>query len=203
MRIFKNIAHRLELAIIDEDGAFVPGLVVSFDVRRCSDNVSVASGVMSEVAPAYTATVTPTGTGDYRVIYTSPAGYENGFESLTVDDYDNFKANVSALALQTTANDIKAHTDLLPAVPAAAGAPMTLTAGERQDILNTLLLTADTIESGVSMRTSMRTLLALFAGIASGGGTNTINFKNPAGTDSRVSMVVDVDGNRSSTELLG
>jgi len=196
MRIFKNVAHRLELAIIDDDGAFVSGLTVAYDVRRCSDNVSVASGVMTESAPAYTTTITPVAVGDYRVIYTTPVGYENGFESLTVDDYDNFKPDISALALQTTSVDIQAKTALIPASPAATGAAMTLTPAERQAILAAL-------KTGVSFRTALRTFLALWAGLATGGGTGDIHFSNPAGTDARVNMLADIDGNRASVELLG
>ena len=203
MRIFKNVAHRLELAIIDDDGAFVSGLTVAYDVRRCSDNVSVASGVMTESAPAYTTTITPVAVGDYRVIYTTPVGYENGFESLTVDDYDNFKPDISALALQTTSVDIQAKTALIPASPAATGAAMTLTPAERQAILAALMTTPDTVETGVSFRTALRTFLALWAGLATGGGTGDIHFSNPAGTDARVNMLADIDGNRASVELLG
>ena len=203
MRIFKGIPHKLELAILDDSGAFVNGLSISYDVRKCSDNTSVAAGTMSEVVPAYTTTITLNELGDYRVVYVTPTNYENGMENLTVDDYVNYKADVSLLALQATLNDVKARTELLPDVPAAAGDEMTMSPAERLLLIEALLTTADTIETGINFRSSLRAVLATLAGIADGGGTPNQTFSNPAGTDPRVIMKVDIDGNRSSMSILG
>ena len=56
-------------------------------------------------------------------------------------------------------------------------------------------------ESGVTTLEAIQTLLATLAGEASGGGTSTIEFKNPAGDTTRVTMTVDTSGNRSAVTL--
>ena len=57
------------------------------------------------------------------------------------------------------------------------------------------------VESGVTTNDAIKALLATMAGEATGGGTSTIEFKNPAGDTTRVTMTVDTDGNRSAVTL--
>lgn len=101
MRIFKNLPHKLELAIIDTNGNYVTGLNVTYVIIKCSDGSVVDSGSMDEINSIYTKEYTFTVLGEYRVKYTTPTGYENGFETIIVDEYDNFKADVSLIKAKT------------------------------------------------------------------------------------------------------
>jgi len=102
--IFKNIPHRLEAEVLDANGKPVSGLSLTYEVKRCLNDELVYAGSLLETGSIYSAEVTLTGTEEYRVKYTTPATYHDGFENLIVGDFDNYKANVSSLALQTTAN---------------------------------------------------------------------------------------------------
>jgi hypothetical protein len=97
MRIFENIPHKIETVVIDEYGFYVSGLTINYEVRKCSDNNLVTSGVMSGSGVIYTAEVTFTEAGEYRVKYITPTGYEKGFENIVVDSYNNFKNDLTAL----------------------------------------------------------------------------------------------------------
>jgi hypothetical protein len=56
-------------------------------------------------------------------------------------------------------------------------------------------------EDNVTTGEAIKALLAVMAGEATGGGTSTIEFKNPEGDTTRVTMTVDNDGNRSAINL--
>lgn len=111
MRLFKNIPHKLELSVTDLNGDFVSSLLINYEVRKCLDNSVISSGTMSEINFVYTKEITLTEIGEYRVKYITPLGYENGFENIIVDEYDNYKADVSDLALEETLQLIKTETD--------------------------------------------------------------------------------------------
>lgn len=66
-----------------------------------------------------------------------------------------------------------------------------------QEILNQ----PDGIETGVSVKGTLRALLATLAGKTDGGGTNNIYFRNPQDSIDRVAMTVDESGNRSAVTL--
>lgn len=100
--LYKNIAYKLELVVLDNNGKFTPGLTVTYEIRKCSDNSLFDSGTMSETSSVYYVDVTFTESAEYRIKYVTPTGYENGFTDILVEDYDNYKANVSALALDAT-----------------------------------------------------------------------------------------------------
>lgn len=100
--LYKNIAYKLELVVLDNDGKFAPGLTVTYEIRKCSDDSLFASGTMSETSSVYYVNIIFTEVAEYRIKYVTPTGYEDGFEDILVEDYDNYKANVSALALDST-----------------------------------------------------------------------------------------------------
>jgi hypothetical protein len=100
-------------------------------------------------------------------------------------------------AVDTEVAAIKAKTDLLPASPAATGDAMTLTAGERNAVADALLDRADGVETGVTVRQSLRLANAANGGKTNGGGTSTFNVRDLADTKNRVVATVDADGNRS------
>jgi hypothetical protein len=83
---YKDIAYKLELVVLDDVGKFAPGLTITYEIRKCLDNSLFASGTMSEISSVYYTDVTFTVSAEYRVKYTTPAGYENGFDEILVED---------------------------------------------------------------------------------------------------------------------
>jgi len=51
----------------------------------------------------------------------------------------------------------------------------------------------------ISLRDAIRIFLSVLCGLSTGGGTNTISFRDLLNTKNRVSMTVDVNGNRTVT----
>jgi hypothetical protein len=85
MKIFSpNIEYKFDLSIIDENGAFVTGLTIAYEIRDVSDNGLVTSGTMTPVGDLYVITYTFTEVGQYRILYYTPEGYENGNEEVLV-----------------------------------------------------------------------------------------------------------------------
>lgn len=60
---------------------------------------------------------------------------------------------------------------------------------------------AGVIEGTLTLKQVLRIALAWFGGKATGGGTTTITFRDPADTQNRVVMTVDSNGNRSAVTL--
>lgn len=61
----------------------------------------------------------------------------------------------------------------------------------------------EVVEGTITMRQMLRIFLSKLAGEANGGGTTTINFRDNADSKNRISMTVDVNGNRSAVSLDG
>jgi hypothetical protein len=59
----------------------------------------------------------------------------------------------------------------------------------------------DVIEGTISIKQAMRLFLAVLVGISSGGGGNTVVFKDTLGVKDRVEAVVDSTGNRITVAL--
>ncbi len=81
------------------------------------------------------------------------------------------------------------------------GNAMSLTTSERSTLAGVILSLPDGIEPDITLKTSLQAVLSTVAGLASGGGTANIAFRNANNTSNRVTMVVDVDGNRSSVTI--
>lgn len=117
---YTNTTYYLETSVIDDNGDFVTGLSLSYEVRKSSDNSLFASGVLTSEGNVYKASIIFTSIGQYRVFYTTPSGYENGLDIIlavvpeitdaTIYDYftdgsreDTFKADVSDVATEANA----------------------------------------------------------------------------------------------------
>ena len=96
-RIYKDVTHKLEVGVIDQYGNFVSGLLVTYEVKRCSDDGIIQDGVLPEigVTGVYSVPITISINGEYRVKYTTPSGYENGFEDLIVSDAEAIDSTVA------------------------------------------------------------------------------------------------------------
>ncbi len=84
----------------------------------------------------------------------------------------------------------------------AAGDAMALTTGERSSTATAILDLTDGVETGITMRQSLRYIAAALAGQAAGLDGTTVTFRaiDNAGT-TRITATVDSDGNRSSVTL--
>jgi hypothetical protein len=59
------------------------------------------------------------------------------------------------------------------------------------------------VEGSLTMRQMLRVFMAALAGKASGGGTTAITFRDNADSKARITLTVDVDGNRTAVTLDG
>jgi hypothetical protein len=134
-----------------------------------------------------------------------PGAYSAGTAGKIVGD--NINATVSSRASQTTLDTlddyvdtevaaIKAKTDLIPAAPAAVGDIPT--ANQNADAL---LDRAAGIETGYTLRQSMRIMLSSLAGKLSGAATTTVAIRDVGDSKNRITASVDADGNRSAVTL--
>jgi len=79
-----NVSYFLEIVLTDSDGKFVTGETVTYDIYNSDTNASIFSGTMTSEGNIYKAEVTFTTAGQYRVFYNTPAGFEDGSESILV-----------------------------------------------------------------------------------------------------------------------
>jgi len=89
--LFKDTEYKIDIGIVDELGNFATGLTVTYDVRKATDNSLVTSGTTTEISGIYSYTYTFTENLEYRSKFTTPIGYENGFENILV--VDEFASN--------------------------------------------------------------------------------------------------------------
>ena len=85
MKVIKNIPTNFEVAIQDNYGKFVSGLTITYEVRKCSDDSVVTSGTATETNNVYHFTYTFTTAEQYRLEWTTPATYEDGFDTIEVE----------------------------------------------------------------------------------------------------------------------
>jgi hypothetical protein len=113
-------------------------------------------------------------------------------------------------AVKTVVDAVQAKTDNLPTDPADASVLAALI-DTVDNFVDTevaaiktgvdALTAANGVEAGISLLQAQKAILSAMAGIATGGNTDTIVLKNPAGDTTRISMTVDADGNRSAVTL--
>ena len=100
--LFKDKTYYLETSVIGADGSFVVGLSVTYEIRKNIDNSLVTYGLLAPIGNIYSTTVLFNSTGLYRVLYTTPDGYENGLELFSVENLSDFRADISMLATQSS-----------------------------------------------------------------------------------------------------
>jgi hypothetical protein len=101
--------------------------------------------------------------------------------------------NTVAGYVDTEVAAIKAKTDLIPAAPAAVGDVPTAA----QNAAGLLDLAAG-VETGLTLRQTLRLMAAVMVGKVSGAGTGTEVFRDVNDTKARVTATVDLDGNRTA-----
>ena len=98
--IKKSVAYPLLVSVIDNNGDFVIGLIISYEVRKTSDNSLITSGSLTSVGYIYTDSITISELGNFYVLYFSPTNYENGKENLIVRDntIDDIATDLNSIA---------------------------------------------------------------------------------------------------------
>lgn len=77
-----NINYYLELTMLGNDGEFVNGLDITYQVVNSKTETEVYSGIMVDMGNIYKSDqlIKFSSAGQYRVIYNTPESYENGSE---------------------------------------------------------------------------------------------------------------------------
>jgi hypothetical protein len=109
MKLFiKNKEYYLETAVTDANGDFVTGLTVTYEVRNSDDGTLAtlpsgysSSGTMIGEGNIYKIAIQFDTIGQYRVLYFTPSTYENGSEIITVEDYENYKDEMTESELHS------------------------------------------------------------------------------------------------------
>lgn len=134
-----------------------------------------------------------------------PGAYGAGTAGKIVGD--NLNGTMTSRASQTSLDTlatyvdtevaaIKTKTDNLPAAPAATGDIPTAAQNAAG-----LLDLANGVETGLTVRESLRAAVSALVGILAGAATGTITIRNYGNTKTRITATVDADGNRSAVTL--
>lgn len=125
---------------------------------------------------------------------------ENGIPDVNVLYVDDTLASLYTYAVDKTGYALTSAYDSAKTA-AQAGDAMALTSGERDTLAAAILTLANGIESGYTLKDTLRIMLAALAGKAAGAATTTMTFRDPADTTDRITATVDADGNRSAVTL--
>lgn len=174
-------------------GAVIDGRTVNAVLAFFSINNRTA---LRPTTAGRTLDVDSDGQADANVVKVGPAGSGTaqtaGDLAALINTVDDF--------LDTEIAAIKAKTDNLPADPADASDIAALidalpTANENADAL--LDRTAG-VETGWTIRQTLRIVLAVLAGKINGAGSPTVNIRDMADSKNRIVATVDSDGNRTA-----
>ncbi len=107
----------------------------------------------------------------------------------------------NAVAPASDTTTIIAKTNLIPVSPAAVGSAMTLTSGERNSIAAALLALADGVETGVTVKQTLRLLAAGVAGKRSNCGTTSEQY-DAVGSPGTARIVGNLNSSGDGTPTL-
>jgi len=126
------------------------------------------------------------------------------------DNADTFKADVSGLATEAALAIVSGYVDELESRLTAIragyldklGVTGVLANTDNADVFSEEILNS-LVEGVLTLKETLRVMLAVLAGRSDGGGTGTIKFKDLGGTFDRITATVDVVGNRTNVVLDG
>lgn len=117
----------------------------------------------------------------------------------TIAGYIDTEVAAILAAVDTEVAAIKAKTDNLPTDPAdASDIAAAFAALNNISVANIL---AGVIEGSVTLKDTLRLILAAQVGKSSGGGTTTVKFRDTADSKDRISATVNSSGNRTAVTL--
>jgi len=198
-----------ELAAIQADldnpnqyKADVSGLATTTHLQEVEDKVDTADTVVDAIkAKTDNLPANPAPAGEYDIRLTAI--------QTDLDNPNQYKADVSALAKTTHLQDVedkvdavKLKTDNIPANPATAGEYTASLAAIQADVsgIPDAILTKAIVDT-LTVEQVLKVLAAVETGITTGGGTDTIVYTGKDGTVIRLTGV-DEDGNRSAVIVI-
>lgn len=160
--------------------------VVTFKAFLSSDHITAATGKTIAV------TISKNGAafGNPSAGATNATEISAGWYSVTLSTTDT--NTIGDLIVRGAEGTIDPAESMCQVVTTASSAP---TAAQ---IATEVYDQAAGVETNWTVREALRVMLAVLAGPTSGMGTTTAILKNPTGATNRVTMTVDVNGNRSS-----
>jgi hypothetical protein len=84
MEIIINQSHIFELILTNNQGDFVTGQTVGYEVRNSSTDALITSGNLTEQNEVYKFSHTFTTLGQFRIKYTTPMNFPNAIESVDI-----------------------------------------------------------------------------------------------------------------------
>ena len=107
--LYVNNPYNFDIAVLDNFGNFVSGLLISYEVRLASDDSLITNDIMTEINSKYTFVYTFISLGEYRIIYNTPVGYDNGFENiLIIVDSSTLLTNIDS-GVTYISGELEAH----------------------------------------------------------------------------------------------
>lgn len=129
------------------------------------------------------------------------AGTVNGVSIIGMELGRFSLQNRSMAAVLTAVDALPTNAELATALAAADDAILSAIAGLNDLSADDLLDLADGVESGITLRETMRVLLAGIAGKVSGASTATIKFRDTNDTKDRITATTTTDQDRTAVTL--
>jgi len=97
--LYTDNEYKIEIGIINNDGSFASGLTVNYELRKSVDNSITSSGLTTESnGGVYSYTYTFNDPLEYRSLFLTPTGYDNGFENILVlENVDDIAGSLSEI----------------------------------------------------------------------------------------------------------
>lgn len=164
--IVQNELTYFEVGVTDASGKLRTGLVVDYEIHKCSDNSLLVSGTANEIGitGVYSFSYTFTDIEEYRLHWITPLTYDDGFENIIVHGVIDISAGLIAY-------DVAKVSDI---------------SGLWTTILDGTYTTQDLFKIIVSILAGKTTI------VNNGGGQATVTFRNLDDTVNRI--VVDMTG---------
>jgi len=183
----------------------VTGITPVVTISKNGAAFASPSGAVSEVGSGWyilAGNATDRNTIGELLIHATGTGADPTDERYLVVPFDPFDATAlgltrldAAITSRAAAGDAMTLTAAYdPAKTAAqAGDQMALTAAAID------LIHDEAVEGTITLRQATRLIIALARGLATGGGTTAIAYRDQANTKDRITMTVDANGNRTVT----
>jgi hypothetical protein len=114
--LYSNTIYKIETAILNNDGSFSSGLTVNYELRKSFDNSIISSGTTTETNGIYSYSYTFNESIEYRSIFLTPVGFENGFETILILDNDDISNSLNEIKsgitnIQTNLDEHRTETE--------------------------------------------------------------------------------------------
>lgn len=177
-------------------GSFASGAIDASAIATDAIGAAeLAAGAASEIGQAVwdiaTSTMVTAGSAGKLVTDNLNATVSSRATQASVDTIDDF--------VDTEVAAIKAKTDNLPTDPADASDIAAAFAALNDVSVDDIF--AGVVEGSLTVKDSLRLVLSVLLGKATGGGTTTVTFRDTGDATDRIVATIDTNGNRSSVTL--